>query len=425
MRDSITKLREELSSLKSNRGPTEQSLRTAQNNVTSLTNEVTRLRLQLRDSREKRSELETTVKQDETEAQSLRQRIETLQRQYEETKNALQSTIAERHKLQNLLDGSRNDISQKTETVRSLSSSVQQLQSVMEELEQRKATLTRQSGEIQMTLESQKNELKGTLDSTTVERDQLRNLLDDARRDIEQKTETIRSLTSELQHPQRDIEETEARKGMSTNQLMEMHQTVKRQMEEIKRLKQNLVDVKKSRETVTEELRLERERIRDKDNKFTKMKEVTQARGAEALAFQRSKQDGVLKVGEAVAKKLTESQGVDALSKAGELQYQVQERRRSATTGLDWKRPLYEGTAGVDSSQVITGATQNTHSPAVISRTLIEEPDEMDIPSSTSTKRRPTPVRSNTGALTSLLEGIPGVRGFWTSTSQTRKTLPG
>ncbi len=220
-----------------------------------------------------------------------------LQRQYEETKNALQSTTTERYKLQNLLDGSRNDISQKTETLRSLSSSVQQLQSVMEELKQQKETLTRQSGEMQMTLESQKNELKGTLDSTTVERDHLRNLLDDARRDIEQKAETIRSLTSELQHPQRAIEEAETRKGMLANELMEMHHAVKRQ---------------KSRETVTEELRLERERIKDKDNKLAKvvqlrtanstlaeleqMNEVAQARGAEALAFQQSKQDGINRV---------------------------------------------------------------------------------------------------------------------------------
>ena len=100
-------------------------------------------------------------------------------------------------------------------------------------------SMTRQSREMKMTLERQKSKSKGTVDYTTVERDQLRN-------QIEQKTsEPIRS---ESQHPQRAMEETGG--GMFASRFT--HEVVMRQLEQI---------VKKSREMVTEELRLERERI--------------------------------------------------------------------------------------------------------------------------------------------------------------------
>ena len=275
MRDGITKLRQELSSLKNDHGSIEQSLRTAEENATSLTGEVLRLRLQVRDLHEKRSELEETMKQDAAEAQLLKQRNETLQRLYEETqamvftrghdlektKKSLESTTAQRYELQSVLDDARNDVMQKTETISSLSSSLRGLKCVVEELEKQKEVLEQRSAEMQETMEKQKDESKGT----TAERDKLQSLLDEARSEIAKKLETIGSLTSSLQHSQNVTKEMETERTTLIGQSSEMQETAKKQAEEIRKIEGDLAQLKKSYETVTEQLGLEMERTKDKD----------------------------------------------------------------------------------------------------------------------------------------------------------------
>jgi len=275
MRDDITKLRQELSSLKNDHGSIEQSLRTAEENATSLTDEVLRLRLQVRDSHEKRSELEATMKQDAAEAQLLKQRNETLQRLYEETqemvftrghdleetKKSLESTTAQRCELQSVVDDARNDVMQKTETISSLSSSLRDLKCVVEELKKGKEVLEQRSAEMQETMERQKDESKGT----TAERDKLQSLLDEARSEIAKKHETIGSLTSSLQHSQSVTKDMETERTTLIGQSSEMQETAKKRVEEIRKIEGDLAQLKKSYETVNEQLRLEMERTKDKD----------------------------------------------------------------------------------------------------------------------------------------------------------------
>ncbi len=227
--------------------------------------------------------LEGKVRRGEAEAQVLEERIGTLKREHwemqemvfarghslEESKKTLEAASKEHYKLQNLLDDANDDIYKKTETVTFLSSSLQHSQNVVEELKKQKEVLEQQSAERQATMERQGDEIKGMLDSTGAERDQLRNLLDDARSDISQKFETIFSLTSSLQHAQNIVKDMEAQREALVGRSSEMHETVKKRMEEIEKIKRELAELKKSYQTVTDQLGLETKRTKDKDDKLS------------------------------------------------------------------------------------------------------------------------------------------------------------
>ena len=214
-----------------------------------LDNEILQLKLQLRESNEKCSELEGKVRKGEMEAQLLEERIGMLQREHQETEKALEGATAELGEPQDPVYDANDDIHQKTGTTSFLSPSLQHSQSVVEELKEQNEVLELQSVERQATIEAQKDETKGTPNSMAAERDHLQNLPDDALSDISQKLETILPLTSSLQHSAKD---------------MEMQERVKRQEEEVKRVEGAFAKLKKSYETVTEELHLEIERTKSK-----------------------------------------------------------------------------------------------------------------------------------------------------------------
>ena len=220
-----------------------------QEHAAKLDNEILQLKLQLRESNEKCSELEGKVRKGEMEAQLLEERIGMLQREHQETEKALEGATAELGEPQDPVYDANDDIHQKTGTTSFLSPSLQHSQSVVEELKEQNEVLELQSVERQATIEAQKDETKGTPNSMAAERDHLQNLPDDALSDISQKLETILPLTSSLQHSAKD---------------MEMQERVKRQEEEVKRVEGAFAKLKKSYETVTEELHLEIERTKSK-----------------------------------------------------------------------------------------------------------------------------------------------------------------
>ena len=233
----------------------------AEENKTRLTEEVLQLKSQLRESQNKRSTLEMTAKKGEEKAQRLEERVGMLQKQYEAqgmaTKNALDLTIFQRSELQSLLDDAHSDITKKTKTISSLSSLAQQLQSVAEELEYQKETSIRQSEKIQETLENRSDGIKSTLGSTSDERDKLQHLLDDARRIIAQKSDTIQSLTAQLNESQGAMKVTETRETVT---------------KKTKALEKELADVKRDYERAALDLRLALERANDKDQEMNHLR---------------------------------------------------------------------------------------------------------------------------------------------------------
>jgi hypothetical protein len=186
------------------------------------------------------------------------------------TKNTLDLTIFQRSELQNLLHDVHGDMTKKTKTISCLSSLAQQLRSVAEELEYQKETSIRQWGKIQEGVEKQCDGIKGTLDSTSVERDQLQRLLDDARRTIDQKSNIIQSLNAQLNESQGVM------KGMETRETV---------MKEIEALEKDLANVKRDYEAALE-LRLELERANDKGQEMNRLDKKVDARGSSSATLQ-------------------------------------------------------------------------------------------------------------------------------------------
>ena len=250
MRDGITKSHEELSSSRSDRGSIEQPLREAEKNAEKLTDDVVQLRSQLQESHEKCSELEETVRRDAAEAQLLKQKNETLQRLYEETRE--------------MLFTSGHDLKETKKALEAATAELDKLQGpfydVVKELNE---VLELQSSERQATMETQKDQINGALDS-----------MDDVHSDISQKLETTSSLTLSLQHSPSVMKDMETQRETLIGQSSEMQDRVKKQAEEIKKIE---AELRKSYEILTERLRLETERTKDNDNKRAEAAVLLQA----------------------------------------------------------------------------------------------------------------------------------------------------
>ena len=250
MRDSITKPCEELSSSRSDRNSVEQPLREAEKDAEKLTDDVVQLRSELQDSHEKCSELEETVRRDAAEAQLLKQKNETLQRLYEETRE--------------MLFTSGHDLKETKKALEAATAELDKLQGpfydVVKELNE---VLELQSSERQATMETQKDQINGALDS-----------MDDVHSDISQKLETTSSLTLSLQHSPSVMKDMETQRETLIGQSSEMQDRVKKQAEEIKKIE---AELRKSYEILTERLRLETERTKDNDNKRAEAAVLLQA----------------------------------------------------------------------------------------------------------------------------------------------------